>query len=105
MSVMYLLTYKMPRLALRNCPSSYCTRLFYSKRWSEAAFYTGVYSRQDRDCHGRTTAGDSRAVLCEGPFGAWATHFHNVAALNSWTEEQQLQWLTVRLVGRAQITF
>ena len=41
----------------------------------------------------------------EGPFDAWATHFQNVTALNGWTEEQQLQWLAVCLVGRAQIGF
>ena len=41
----------------------------------------------------------------EGPFNAWLTHFENVAALNRWTPEQQLQWLAVRLVSRAQIAF
>ena len=41
----------------------------------------------------------------EGPFDAWAIHFENVATLNGWSPEQQLQWLAVRLVGRAQIAF
>ena len=41
----------------------------------------------------------------EGPFDAWATHFQNITALNSWLEEQQLQRLTVRLFGCVQIAF
>ena len=41
----------------------------------------------------------------EGPFDAWATHFENVATVNGWAADQRLQWLAVRLVGRAQIPF
>ena len=39
----------------------------------------------------------------DGPFDAWIEHFERAAALNEWSEDQQAQWLTVRLVGRAQI--
>ena len=35
----------------------------------------------------------------------WAFHFGNVAAVNSWTAAQKLQWLKVRLTGRAQRAF
>ena len=38
-----------------------------------------------------------------GPFDAWIEHFEHAAALNEWSEDQQAQWLAVRLVGRAQI--
>ena len=33
----------------------------------------------------------------------WIDHFENVAALNAWDESIKLQWLMVRLIGRAQI--
>ena len=39
----------------------------------------------------------------DGPFDAWIEHFEHAAALNEWSEDQQTQWLAVRLVGRAQI--
>ena len=32
----------------------------------------------------------------------WIDHFENVAALNAWDESAKLQWLKVRLTGRAQ---
>ena len=32
----------------------------------------------------------------------WKYHFENIAAVNSWSGEQKLQWLRVRLTGRAQ---
>ena len=35
----------------------------------------------------------------------WSYHFENVATVNTWTEEQKLQWLRVRLTGRAQKAF
>ena len=35
----------------------------------------------------------------------WAFHFENVAAVNEWTAEQKMQWLKVRLTGRAQRAF
>ena len=35
----------------------------------------------------------------------WAFHFENVAAVNEWSAAQKLQWLRVRLTGRAQRAF
>ena len=35
----------------------------------------------------------------------WAYHFENVATVNAWTAEQKLQWLKVRMTGRAQRAF
>jgi hypothetical protein len=32
----------------------------------------------------------------------WCFHFDNVAAVNGWSDAQKLQWLRVRLTGRAQ---
>ena len=32
----------------------------------------------------------------------WKYHFQNIATVNEWTEAQRLQWLRVRLTGRAQ---
>ena len=31
----------------------------------------------------------------------WYFHFDNVATVNGWTDKQKLQWLRVRLTGRA----
>ena len=35
----------------------------------------------------------------------WESHFQNVAAVNSWTDEDKLKWLKVRLTGCAQTAF
>ena len=35
----------------------------------------------------------------------WSYHFKNVATVNTWTEEQKLQCLRVRLTGRTQKAF
>ena len=32
----------------------------------------------------------------------WKYHFQNMATVNEWTDAQRLQWLWVRLTGRAQ---
>lgn len=37
-----------------------------------------------------------------GSWGDWSFHFENVAAVNGWDNTQKLQWLRVRLTGRAQ---
>ena len=34
--------------------------------------------------------------------GEWSFHFDNVAAVNNWDDTQKLQWLRVRVTGRAQ---
>lgn len=39
------------------------------------------------------------------PFNVWVTNFENIATLNGWNADQQLRWLVVRLVVRAQIAF
>ena len=42
----------------------------------------------------------------EGSWDEWITHFENVAAVNAWnTDAAKLQWLKVRLTGRAQKAF
>ena len=41
----------------------------------------------------------------EGSWEQWYFHFQNVAAVNDWNAENQLKWLKVRLVGRAQTAF
>ena len=38
----------------------------------------------------------------EGSFEQWMYHFENVAVVNKWSETDKLQWLKVRLTGRAQ---
>ena len=35
----------------------------------------------------------------------WIYHFGSVAAVNAWTDAEKLQWLQVRLTGRAQTVF
>ena len=37
-----------------------------------------------------------------GSWTDWCFHFDNVAAVNGWSEAQKLQWLRVRVTGRAQ---
>ena len=37
-----------------------------------------------------------------GSWSDWCFHFDNVAAVNGWDEAQKLQWLRVRVTGRAQ---
>ena len=37
-----------------------------------------------------------------GNWTDWCFHFENVAAVNGWDEAQKLQWLRVRVTGRAQ---
>jgi len=37
-----------------------------------------------------------------GNWSDWCFHFENVAAVNSWSDSQKLQWLRVRVTGRAQ---
>ena len=41
----------------------------------------------------------------ETSWDEWSVHFENVAAVNEWNAEQKLQWLKVRLTGRAQKAF
>ena len=41
----------------------------------------------------------------EGSWEEWRFHFDNVAVVNGWRDEQKLQWLKVRLTGRAQKAF
>ena len=41
----------------------------------------------------------------ETSWDEWSVHFENVAAVNEWNDEQKLQWLKVRLTGRAQKAF
>ncbi len=38
----------------------------------------------------------------EGSWTEWKYHFENVAKVNEWNEAKKLQWLRVRLTGRAQ---
>ena len=40
----------------------------------------------------------------EGSWSDWKYHFLNVAQINGWDDDAKLQWLRVRLVGRAQRT-
>ena len=37
-----------------------------------------------------------------GSWSDWSFHFENVAVLNGWNDAQKLQWLQVRVTGRAQ---
>ena len=37
-----------------------------------------------------------------GSWSDWCFHFENVAAVNGWSDAQKLQWLRVRVTGRAQ---
>ena len=37
-----------------------------------------------------------------GSWSEWSFHFDNVAAVNNWDDTQKLQWLRVRVTGRAQ---
>ena len=37
-----------------------------------------------------------------GSWSDWSFHFENVAAVNGWNDAQKLQWLRVRVTGRAQ---
>lgn len=41
----------------------------------------------------------------DGKFDDWKEHFENVAAVNSWTDDEKLLWLKVRLTGKAQKAF
>ena len=41
-----------------------------------------------------------------GSWPEWEAHFENVAAVNKWeSEEENLMWLRVRLMGKAQTAF
>ena len=56
---------------------------------------------------GSAGAGARPLVLPEtfdgtGSWSDWCFHFENVAAVNGWDSAQKLQWLRVRLTGRAQ---
>lgn len=50
----------------------------------------------------------ARPLVLPEPFNGetdycdWIDHFENVAAVNAWDENAKLQWLKVRLTGRAQ---
>ena len=41
----------------------------------------------------------------ETPWDDWTIHFGNVADVNGWDADKKLQWLKVRLTGRAQKAF
>lgn len=43
--------------------------------------------------------------LGDGKFDGWKEHFENVAAVNSWTDDEKLLWLKVCLTGKAQKVF
>lgn len=53
----------------------------------------------------------SRPLVLPEPFTGetdycdWIDHFENVAAVNAWDDGAKLQWLKVRLTGRAQTAF
>ena len=52
--------------------------------------------------------GSARPLVLPEPFDGtanwdeWSFHFENVAAVNGWDDAQKLQWLRVRVTGRAQ---
>ena len=52
-------------------------------------------------------AGPARPLVLPDPFTGetdycdWIDHFENVAAVNGWDEAAKMQWLRVRLTGRA----
>ena len=57
-----------------------------------------------------TTGRDGVLVLPEpfngeGSWDQWSYHFDNVAAVNSWNDEDKVKWLKVRLMGHAQTAF
>ena len=41
----------------------------------------------------------------EGDLAEWIDHFESVAAVNEWDDTGKLQWLRVRLTGRALTAF
>lgn len=41
----------------------------------------------------------------DGEWTQWICHFENVAAVNSWNDDNKLLWLKVRLTERAQLAF
>ena len=41
----------------------------------------------------------------DGSWEEWSIHFNNVAEVNGWENDKKLQWLKVRLTGRAQKAF
>ena len=57
---------------------------------------------------GRLSSTAARPLVLPEPFdgtGSWTDwwfHFENVATVNGWDDTQRLQWLRVRLTGRAQ---
>ena len=57
---------------------------------------------------GRGPAGTTRPLVLPEPYDGtgswseWGFHFENVATVNSWDDAQKLQWLRVRVTGRAQ---
>lgn len=57
---------------------------------------------------GRSVAGTTRPLVLpetfdgSGSWSEWSFHFENVASVNGWDENQKLQWLRVRVTGRAQ---
>ena len=57
---------------------------------------------------GRGAAGTTRPLVLPEPYDGtgswseWSFHFENVATVNSWDDAQKLQWLRVRVTGRAQ---
>ena len=56
----------------------------------------------------RGPAGATRPLVLPEPYDGsgswseWSFHFENVAAVNNWDDAQKLQWLRVRVTGRAQ---
>ena len=57
---------------------------------------------------GRPGSAAARPLVLHEPFdgtGSWSDwwfHFKNVSTVNGWDDTQKLQWLRVRLTGRAQ---
>ena len=41
----------------------------------------------------------------EGDFDEWISHFESISAVNRWTDNENLLWICVRLIGKAQVAY